>query len=554
MPTRWKIALSKTTTETNLISGLKQQVKTLTAQLKKTETKIDDVTAYFENIIALMPGHVYWLDKNNVFQGCNDKQAANANLKSRKDIVGKTNYDMPWKKQAHNLNALNNLVMRTGITQTGEEFAKMAEGSRTYLSHKVPLRNAQKEIVGTLGVSVDISETKELEQKLQIAKEAAEAANQAKTEFLANMSHDIRTPLSGIVGLAQMLGRLLEENEQKQYANLIHQSGEQLLSLLNHVLEVVSTDKLKDSDINKTSFNLKNCIDELIQLEMPSIQLKNLTLHVHYDEASPLYIVTDKAKLHRILLNLLSNAIKFTDHGVISLSIEPLKTNNNKLHLKFTVHDTGIGMKSSVQNKIFDRFYRANPAYEGKYDGCGVGLHIAQKYVSFLGGTLQFESKEDKGSRFFFTLPVKHGEKPKVEKHTAITNIPHQQKNRTTPLILIVEDNAVTLKIFESYAKTLKAKIKFVENGEAALKLMPLHNFDFLITDIGLPGISGYQLTEIMRDQEKTSKNKPIPIVGLTAHALRDARELCIASGMNDVINKPISLEKFQSLINQYCP
>ena len=298
----------------NLPAEKDKEIAQLHELIKKNEAlhlkEIIKTRNYYENILGLMPGHVYWLDRNNVYLGCNDIQAKQAQLTMRQDIVGKKNKDLPWKNQAEELDRLNKEVMETGVARTEVEHAVMANGDGVYLSQKVPLCNEQNETIGLLGISIDITELKRTEIALMIAKELAEAANQAKIEFIANMSHDIRTPLSGLVGMSKYLEENLTTPDHKQYAQWINESGEQLLSLLNDILDVVSTENASERDIRADVFDLRHCIDEIVKLERPTTQLKKIKLTVLLDELLPQYIICDRAKLHRILLNLLSNAIK----------------------------------------------------------------------------------------------------------------------------------------------------------------------------------------------------------------------------------------------------
>ncbi|KTD38684.1 PAS domain-containing hybrid sensor histidine kinase/response regulator [Legionella oakridgensis] len=542
---------------------LKSEQKRLFAELNKQKE-------YYESIIALMPGHVYWLDRNNVFLGCNDLQAKNAQLNSREEIVGKTNFDLPWKDQAEELNRINNLVMETGQPQVEEEMALMANGLGTYLSQKVPLRDKKNNIIGVLGISLDITKQKNLEKELRDAKEKAEAASHAKTEFIANMSHDIRTPLSGIVGMSELLEEQVENADQKQYAAWVNECGEQLLGLLNGILDVVSSDNISEKDIHEEEFNLPQCLYDLVQLERPSTTLKGLELNIVIGQSVPPYILSDRTKIHRILLNLLGNAIKFTEKGGITIGVHCITQTSEQAQLRFSVEDTGIGIPKKMQKSVFDRFFRVNPSYKGIYTGHGIGLHIAQSYVKLLGGEIKLDSEEGVGTTFYFNLTFKIGE----GKHSKSTPLIKEQeeyevKDTTTvsekfkfnehqslpseaPHVLLVEDNHIALKIAETFIFKIGCRYTSAMDGERALKLALSNQFDLIITDIGLPGISGHQLTRLIREWESASHKKPVPIIGLTAHVREEAKVECLASGMNEVFSKPITLELTQSILQQF--
>lgn len=556
---RWKMDFEKINELQKIIDEKNDEIYRLTARMEEEKQKfkneLQSIHDYYEGIIALMPGHVYWLDRNNIFLGCNDLQAKNAQLSSRKDIVGKTNFDMPWKDQAEELNKVNNLVMETGIPHTAEEYAVMANGMAIYISQKVPLRNKDNEIIGVLGISLDITERKKMEVALRRAKENAEVANQAKTEFIANMSHDIHTPLSGIVGMSKLLEKQVQDPEQKQYARWINESGEQLLELLKGVLDLISVDNISESDVQDESFDLRKNIQDISQLVQPTVQMKKIQLHIEIDEAVPQRVITDGTKLHRVFLNLLGNAIKFTDKGSITIKVRVLANENDYVQLRFSIIDTGIGIPDELQVRIFDRFFRADPSYKGTHSGCGVGLHIAQKYVGLLGGEISLNSELGNGSTFYFTLTMKVArDEDDIGRSITTTEIPVvavNQKEATVPLILLVEDNMNALRLIETVVEKAGYEYYSAVDGEHALELIKTNDFDLIVTDVDLPGISGKTLTPCIREWEKEMHKKPLPIVGLTAQEVNEVQDSCLQSGMNQVLRKPVHLKALQNAVNQ---
>lgn len=507
---------------------------------------------YYENILALMPGHVYWVDRQNIYLGCNNIQAKNVNLESRHAIVGKSTRDLVLEVQAEELDRINTDVMESGIPQTRIEQAYMAEGHGVYFSQKVPLRDEQGDVIGLLGISIDITELKKAEADIILAKESAEAANQAKTQFIANMSHDIRTPLGGVVGMSKLLEDRLEQPEEKQYARWINESGQQLLSLLNGILDSALTDNVRESELNRGVFDLRQCIQDLVQLELPTTQLKGLALRIDISDDVPHRLMNDRAKLHRILLNLLGNAIKFTPSGEVAIEVELLYRLDNQVQLQFRVVDTGIGIPADLQDKVFDRFFRAAPSYQGTYSGHGLGLHIARTYVNYLGGDLQFISENGQGTTFYFDLsfelvesegPAPEDDEPWFDQTVRLDHV---------PFILLVEDNPIALRLAELVATQAGCRHVSAVRGEQAFELVKSNDFDLIVTDIGLADFSGHELARRIREWEGTLCYSPVPIVGLTAHALMFAKEECMASGMNDVICKPIHLNAMQIMLNRF--
>ena len=542
-----------------LLAEKEQEIADLNSQIKQLKDDYEIILQkkvdYYENILALMPGHVYWLDRNNTYLGCNDNQAKQVFLSSRHDIVGKKTRDLQDDEaRIIELDNLNHQVMETGIPHTAIECARMADGEGVYFSQKVPLRDDNNTVIGLLGISIDITELKKTEAALTVAKERAEAANRAKIEFIANMSHDIRTPLSGVIGMSRLLEEQVTEVEHKQFAHWLTQSGEQLLSLLNSILDVVSSENVCDEDIQNEAFDLRQCIRDIVELERPTTVLKNIELHALIDDQAPRHIITDRAKLHRVLLNLLGNAIKFTPTGCITIEVKYNDFDRENPYLQFQIIDTGIGIPLEHQDKIFDRFFRANASYDGVYSGYGVGLHIAQSYARLLASELKFTSQPGLGSTFYFDLPVSivnHETLNSPANDDVVYSTPRlESSTRGTPRLLLVEDNLIALKMLELISQQTGCTFISAANGEEALHLIKSAHFDLVITDIGLPGISGYELTHQIRKWQLDENLPSIPIVGLTAHAHVKSR--CLEAGMNDVYCKPLNLEVMESILSQY--
>lgn len=394
-----------------IIEEKDQEIKRLTALLESEKSSsnraLQELQYFYEEILALMPGHVYWLDKNNVFLGCNDLQAKNALLQSRKDIVGKTNYEMPWKDQADELNRLNNLVMETGAPHTAEEYAVMAQGMTIYLSNKTPIRDKDNNVIGVLGLSVDITEQKKMEAALRRAKENAEIANNAKTEFITNTSHDIRPPLRGIIEISRVMSEHAHNKEDQNYAQWIYQSCKQLLSLLDGVLRSISADNTNDSDVRKEPTRLRDNMQDLVHLVFPMLKIKNIDLKVHVDETIPETVIADRIKLDRILLYLLGNTINASQNGTISITIEMLSHDSGYAQIRFAIIDTNRVIPDEMQAIIFDSNPQVNLLTNDNDED--INLSIAQRYVGILGGEIKLDSEPKTGTTFSFVLSIKMG-------------------------------------------------------------------------------------------------------------------------------------------------
>lgn len=511
-------------------------------------------------MIDYIPAQIFWKDKNLVYLGCNSAFVKSLGLESKKQIIGKTDFDLPVDANDSSLFRIDDLyVMQSRQPKLDiEERQTLANGGERILSTcKVPLINDKSEVYGVLGVYRDITEQKQTEEALKIAKQDAEKASFVKSEFIANMSHDIRTPLSGVVGMSQLLADAINDPEQKQYAYWIHKCGIQLLRLLNDILSVISVEKALELEVHSDVFSLRECINDIIQLERPSTEMKEIELNVYIDQDIPDQLITDRAKLYRILLNLLGNAIKFTSVGAVSIEVKKRNITSEQVILDFRVIDTGIGIPDVFQDKIFDRFYRINPSYKGIYSGYGIGLHIAKSYVQLLGGELKLISQQDVGTTFYFDL-ICNFAKNQTTTHLSEPPSLHVLKPKcnskltSQPLILLVEDNYVALKILENMAKLAKLNFISSSDGESALEIAITQPIHLIITDIGLPGISGNELTREVRLWERSHGRYGVPIIGLTAHADAQLKEECLRAGMNDIYTKPIDLTTLQMVADKY--
>lgn len=380
---------------------------------KETEKRLtqekDHAVIALENVIARLPGHVYWKDTNNIFLGCNDLQALSAGLQSRKEIAGKTDYDMPWKDQADKLHAIDEEVRKTGIEHSIEETSKLANGREAiFLSKKTPLFDQHGDTIGILGISFDITKQKKIEKELIQARENAEFADQVKTDFINNMEHDIRTPFNGLLGIAKILIQKESDPEKKELLYSMANCANELLDYFNGILNFSKIEAKSIPLLSKT-FNLETTIYRIITMEIPPAKLKNLNLSVEYHKDLPKIVISDPYRIQRIFINLISNAIKFTKKGFIKVSIQPTEKKYKARHVivKFAVEDSGIGIPEDKKDLIYESFTRADPSNKGLYKGQGLGLRIVKQFVDELDGDIHLQSELGKGSTFTLFLPLK---------------------------------------------------------------------------------------------------------------------------------------------------
>lgn len=516
-------------------------------------------------LINYLPYPLFWKDSQLVFRGCNLQFAKQFGYDSPDHIIGKSDYDFPFSSTLIEQYRQDDLsILTTGCSKLSyEEVQHQANGKeKVMLVSKVPFYDEHHAVVGVIGIYTDITARKEAEAFLEKAKQQAELESRAKTEFIANMSHDIRTPLTGVVGLSQWLEKALELPEQKQYARWIYESGKELLGLLTGILEVSFIEEGCSQSLVDEPFDLRQCIESILTLELPLIQVKGIEIHIQVDALIPTYIVTDRTKLHRVLLNLVGNAIKFTSKGHVTIHVSCLFASTERFQLQFRVSDTGIGIPLLMQDKVFERFFRGSPSSKGLYDGYGVGLSIVHSYVALLGGHLQFVSEEGVGSTFYFDLSVKtvssdvlnqllQAEQQNQKNMRCVDTIQFDDQE-TSPHVLLVEDNTIALRVIENILKQSGCRFTSVTDGESALRLRKTESFDFILTDLGLPGISGDELAHFIRDWERQEHQPAIPILGLTAHAHTQLQQHCLQQGMNEIFIKPMSIDTLLLIKKKY--
>ncbi len=393
--------------------------------------------------------------------------------------------------------------------------------------------------------SRDVTARVKMETDLKCAMAMADSANLAKSQFIANVSHEIRTPLNSIAGFVNLLSGSELSPKQSEYASYIKKGCEVLISLVNNVLDFSKIEAQK-IEIDEIDFKLSELTNDVITLTRQSAAANGVSTNVYIDENIGGSLTGDYKKLRQILLNLVSNAIKFTKNGEVKIEIKLCSYKNDKTFVTFNVIDNGIGMSSEQVEKIFKPFDQARPEISRIYGGTGLGLHISNQLVKLLNGEkISVESAIDKGSKFYFTLPFT----AKSETTARAKTSPgfKIEKNIDSYEILIVEDNLINYILVEELLKKMGHRPHKAEDGHRAVELVKKNRYDIIFMDIQMPGIDGYEATRQIR-----STDREVPIVAMTANAIRGDYERCIESGMNDYLSKPIEIEKFNDIILRY--
>ncbi len=362
-----------------------------------------------ENIISLIPGHVYWKDTEGKYLGSNNEQAKTLGLKSGKEIINKKPYENLPKKERQLLTQSDDKVIKSGETITLEEPGIRENGSPgIFLTKKTPLYNQYGTIIGLIGVSFDITKRKKAEIMLKKAKEEAEKSNKIKSSFISNMEHDIRTPFVGIYGTVDTLAKQESNPNKKAILCEVASCAKELMDYCNGILDFskIESDSLP---LLSKSFILPKLFDSVIIIESIIAKHKKLDLSLNYDESLPKVVIGDPYRLKRILINLISNAIKFTETGFVKVSAILNKKDEKKREaiIKIVIEDSGIGIPEDKKELVYGQFTRIMPSNTGLYKGIGLGLCIVKQFINELNGDIHLSSKVGKGSKFTIFLPLK---------------------------------------------------------------------------------------------------------------------------------------------------
>jgi len=381
--------------------------------------------------------------------------------------------------------------------------------------------------------------------ELQLAKEKAEKASLVKAQFLSTITHELRTPLYVVTGLTHLL---LEENskpEQKEHLNSLQFSGEYLLSLINNILDLNKLEANK-VEVEKVTFQLKKRLnDVLIALKKSADDRKN-TLRLEYDESIPDKIEGDSLKLSQIFINLIGNSLKFTQNGDVVVRVSKINEKDNKVTLRFEIEDNGVGISKKKQKSIFESFSQASLQINRKFGGTGLGLSIVKNLLELMGSRIQLDSELGKGSKFWFdlVLEVSTNEITGVAGETVLSEDEYNSlENRQ---VLVVEDNKINQMITRKILEKRKIVCQVADNGMDAIKMVQENDFDVVLMDIHMPGISGIEAT-----QEIRKFNPELPIIALTAVTIDENLDEFYRVGFNEIIPKPFKTEEFFEKIHR---
>ncbi|MHB8864488.1 MAG: response regulator, partial [Pirellulaceae bacterium] len=506
-----------------------------------------------DTLLDTLPDNIYFKDQESRFRRNGRMMAQRFGLADPATAIGKSDFDFFTHEHASQARADEMRLMESGETVLRvEEQETWPDGRITWVeTTKLPLRNAQGQIVGTFGISRDITQRRRAEIALREAKEAADAANRAKSEFVANMSHEIRTPLSGILGMTELALDTQLTAEQRDYLETVSQSAEALLLIVNDILDFSKIEAGK-LELESTEFHLHDTLDHALHTLALRAHAKGLELACQVAADVPSCLIGDPVRLRQVITNLVGNSIKFTQQGEVVISLSTSESHGDTTTLQVKVSDTGIGIPLSKQRDIFEAFTQADASTTRRFGGTGLGLTISNYLVQRMGGQISVHSEEGHGTTFTFTAVFGH--KDRLDSEIPGGCLDRLQGKR----ILIVDDNQTNLRILQQMTMAWGLLPTAAMGGQRALDLLDqaAHEgqpFAAVLTDCHMPVMDGFMLVERIRQQSAyvhlpvvmlTSGSRPEDAarserLGIAAHMLKPVRQRRLLQCLDAALGGP---------------
>jgi PAS domain S-box-containing protein len=476
-----------------------------------TERKLENSEALYTSLVESLPLSVFRKDRDFRFVFGN-REFCRVFGRPQEEFIGKTDYDFFPPELADKFRRDDAHVMQTGEILEDIEETEQPSGERLYVQIlKAPVRDQQGNIIGSQGMFWDVTDRKRAEQALAEAKEAADAANRAKSDFLANMSHEIRTPMNAIIGMTELLLDTPLSDSQREYLSIVQESGDALLTVINDVLDFSKIEAGK-LELDSYPFDLHEALGDTMKSLAVRADRKGLELAFRIGPDVPVQVVGDRARLRQIVVNLVGNAIKFTHAGEVVLTVSSVHSDDESVELHFRVRDTGIGVPADKLQIIFEEFRQADTSTTRSYGGTGLGLTISSRLVEMMGGRIWAESEEGKGSTFQFTarFSTSDAETQEARWHTDVV---------TGAAVLVVDDNQTNRRILNEMLGNWGMRPTLASGAREAMEHLQLaadrkQSFPVVITDVTMPHIDGYELAEWIRKDGRLAET---PIIMLTS-------------------------------------
>jgi len=456
-------------------------------------------------------------------------------MQCEEEVVGKSDADIFSEEHARGAREDELRVIETGqpLVDRVEKETWPDREDTWAMTTKMPFHDEDGKIIGTFGISRDVTDLKRSQDELVKARDAADKANRAKSDFLANMSHEIRTPMNAVIGLSDLALRTDLNDKQRDYLAKIHSSAESLLGIINDVLDFSKIEAGR-LDIENIDFEIDQVLENLATVATVKTREKGIELLFRRDPHVPTVLVGDPLRLGQILINLTNNAVKFTERGEIVVSIDLVKSEQEMVTLKFGVRDTGIGMTKEHQDKLFQSFSQADTSTTRKYGGTGLGLAISKQLVEIMDGHISVESEPGVGSLFNFEITLGVGKD--AHEHTFET-VPDLKGLHA----IVLDDNPTAREILSTYLKSFSFKVDEAENAETLFRKMREAEapYDLIVLDWLMPEMEGLQVAQIIKNEIK-QENDP-HIIMVSGFSSGDVMDRPGGEFIDQFLTKPVS-------------
>ena len=503
------------------------------ATIKKSEEK-------YRGIIENMELGLLEVDANQIIIRAYDRFCQMTGF-TQEELVGKNAKEILLPSEYYPIMAKQEKDRASGDAGVYEIQIFNKKGEKMWvLISGAPILDSDGNIVGSLGIHYDLTAQKKLEKDLSNAKQEAELARLAEQQFLANMSHEIRTPMNAVIGMTNLLYKTNPSNEQKEFLDILGFSADNLMGLIDNILDISKIEAGK-LEFENREVHLQQLLYSLHLTFQFKVKDKPISIIMDFDSDIENYVMADPTRLNQILYNLMGNASKFTERGTIGIKAELEKEEGGIYWIRFTIYDTGIGIKKEQLKYIFENFKQADIQTTRKYGGTGLGLTIVKELVEMQGGTISVESNLGQGSTFKVILPMKNTGRAADPNEVTSKN---RDWNETEVLkeldVLIVEDNLMNQKFINKILEIWGSDKELAVNGLEAVKMSEKKKYDLILMDIHMPEMDGVDATKNIRGNAK-NPNQETPIIALTAAALLQEKNRALAAGMNGFLTKPFS-------------
>jgi PAS domain S-box-containing protein len=512
---------------------------------KEAELAIQLKEKKYRNIIANMNLGLLEVDINEIVQFANQSFCDMSGYKID-ELIGRSASKLFARDEQNELLEIKNQSRKKGISDAYEILVKNKKGeSRWWLISGAPRFNDLGELVGSIGIHLDITEQKRLENDLVEARVQAESSANAKQIFLANMSHEIRTPMNAIIGMSNQLAKTSLDKDQQFYLNIVHSAADNLLIIINDILDLSKLESGK-FNLEHIGFRPQALLEQSMQVMMHKAEEKGLALTNSYsDPKLSKVLVGDPYRLNQVLFNLFSNAVKFTDRGTVDVQCKVSEETQTEQVVEFTVNDTGIGMEESFLENLFQKFRQEDESVTRRFGGTGLGMSICKELIQSMGGKINVQSKKGIGTTVSFSVPFKKGN---------VGQLPVKQTDKVNTRILagkkilVTDDNEMNRLVASTILKYYGVIIEEAQNGVEAVEKIRNQQFDIVLMDVQMPVMDGIEATMIIRE----TISKTLPVIALTALALKGDDIKFMAAGMSDYLSKPFEENQLLQIITHW--